>query len=913
MPTLHPTPGSRETQSSTPGSPENRSSKRSRWRHLLLLLALVLPLGGAAKKCNYPEPSGQFIFHDGSPAADGGADILALQDGYIQTESGCPRTKAELTPFYSSGPPDAAVSWEVKVKFPFCKNLEGPIVIEAIIDATGSAIQGKWVLANGSIFDLVATLSVGDSVRFATQNTQFLPSFFAAGTSEENGRKLAKRILASGYDFIALNEVFDADLQELMVNELGGTFPYWVQYLDAADLEDSGLQIFSRFPFEPLPFDTYEISPLECVASDHGVAQSIFNVGKADCEKVAFIEFDECEGDDCFSSKGAAYVRLRNPSNNDVYNVIWTHMQANYVPADYPNEKEDFVDAVDARDVRIAQMADIEKLLVATIGQSAVFDEDTFILGDLNIDGHLDAPDLGFIGPNEVNIHEWNYHFDTAGSFYKEIVWDAWALENSPKDPSGNYDRGVTNASHWGGGGPGARLDYILRTWKSRKCAQHMSLTHNLRWSDSGGTFIETGMGPNGVGIGGVEDISDHFGINMDLNTHSTHCNPARAKVVTLPSNGNVGLQSGTLTKPGQIVWYRFDEAGTYSFQMTSPNGVDFRVYESTDMTTPAPSYKNEVTKFTTPRGLPFEGKEFRMSNAPFYVRVYHPNRMQTGNYVLGAVKHDCGSQILACALAPGERVERKLQDTPPLNGADEEWFEIVTEQTPGDILQKLELQVRDIPSSPLNWFKFRLLEDDGTTLVQKTSTPEADPEGGRRLKIDETVTVKKKYYLQVQRLPAGPAPYPVEARSYTMHWTTDLTIFYGAGEGGQSIRMWCLEENDGFDLDGDDELYFEYAKIDGVTVVPGTTFIGDFDAGTKWPMEQILGGKPLYFAGTDDLRIRVYEEDGAAAGDDDEHTIIIPKLDRDTLGPVEDDQVFAPGGSGKYRFFYNVTHGFDH
>src|SRR4029077_13791164 len=87
------------------------------------------------------------------------------------------------------------------------------------------------------------------SLRIATFNTAFVSSTFVANPrscddcDDESCRadKIAQRILATPYDVVALNEVFDEDARAALVARLASSFPYRVEKVeDDAGHEDSG-------------------------------------------------------------------------------------------------------------------------------------------------------------------------------------------------------------------------------------------------------------------------------------------------------------------------------------------------------------------------------------------------------------------------------------------------------------------------------------------------------------------------------------------------------------------------------------------------------------------------------------------------------------------------------------------------
>src|SRR5262249_5886210 len=145
---------------------------------------------------------------------------------------------------------------------------------------------------------VIGTLAKGDALRIGTYNVQFLTGF--ASSAENAGSPcqipgdddrhrppvIAERVIASRYT-IAFNEMFDDDAQEAMVNSLQATYPYYLKKIRQGDLEDSGLEIFSKYPFEPLPVPTYGQHDVLF----NGQAFPYFVCEGSDCDKVAFIEF----------------------------------------------------------------------------------------------------------------------------------------------------------------------------------------------------------------------------------------------------------------------------------------------------------------------------------------------------------------------------------------------------------------------------------------------------------------------------------------------------------------------------------------------------------------------------------------------------------------------------------------------
>jgi hypothetical protein len=854
-------------------------------------------------------PTGSFELQSDPIFGAGGADeTILVESGLVSIGALCTPTSATFETrsqvvIVTAQWADCGVAQDVSLRLEIDKALQ-------------LVAQGEVTIGLQTPILVIGTKSFGDSFLMGTYNVQHLPSHFSAGSDPQNAVRVGKRIKWTGYDVIALNEVFDEDSREKFVDTLKSAYPYRVEYLSGGTAvnEDSGLMLFSRHRFEPLPLTTYQVET-------GTIPPGTGNCEGTHCMRVAYLEYQSCDSDDCFAEKGVGLVRIKNKGNNAYYNVAFTHLQASYAPEDYPTQLDDLGDAQAQLNVRSLQMLDVQDVIEGTLTNSQLQTEPVFVLGDLNIDGDVTDPNLGLSSANEENQYEYIESLSSiAGNqFFWTRVRDAWLEENAPGHPSGNFDRGYSGLGGWSGKTKydevGARLDYFLKGTPDRLCSQHMTLSHNLRWSPGGGTFRETGLGPNGVGIGGVSDLSDHFGINMDLNRDGPQCSPATA-AVNDPPEGSLDTFAGSIDWPGGVEWYRFDSPGTWSFEMTSVAGVEYRVYQGTDLSTPAPQYKNETTSFLDALGLPFVGEQFRISKAPFYVRVYHPNRTSTGSYSLRSYRHDCSNKDVACALAPGQSIEVDLPDTPPLNGFDERWYELYTETaSPTTPAQDLTFQVTEIEPSTTNFFELDVRLDDppadpiiGQDLLAEPNL--GSPTGKNHLIVSNQQVGKQKYYMVIRRdpTPAYVPPYPAQALHYFVRWETNLTILYGAKMGGpHSLRMLCHEENDPAIDDGDDEIYIEEILADG-TKVMGETYIQDFDAGDKADLEQLIPN-PIYFV--DRIEFRGFEEDGGANGDDDPFSDTIYTLPATTEGPTPEVLHLYPAG-GHYSFWYSLTHGFD-
>lgn len=722
--------------------------------------------------------------------------------------------------------------------------------------ATGDAGPGG---SPGSVTGFGEPKDLGESVKMLTFNVQFLPD---SDDDETRSKRIASRIKAVDYDIVALNEVFDEEARETFVEQLKGTFPNYVSYLgdDAVGSQDSGLMLFSKFGFQQLPDDTYQAESDDVEARNNG----------ADWKDVAFIEYDD-DFPDNWAAKGAAFVRIRNPASGRIYNVAFTHLQASY-----PEDEADHGDWNSPLAARNWQLKDVQKVIEGSLLPGMLGREDTFLLGDLNIDGDQADTDLGHDTCCTQNLWEWTERFDNPGTFFTHVIRDAWATEQSTRD------RGLTNLYHGPPFSPdqGARLDYFARnrTVRDQLCVQHMTLAHNMR---GGSPTIESGFGQ-----AGPAEYSDHIGINIDLNGSSTHCDP-RAAYAQPPLDQWI---SKSIARPGGVQWYRFDKPGTYAFAVKGAD-VDFRVYSGEDMSTPVPQYYDETIEFTTKRGEPVEGKKFTFPKRPYYVKVFNKSRTAAGPYQFIAHRATCASKEEACVLRAADPIAHELGPN-PINGDDTAWFEFHTEAADSGQPQALRLKVDKYAPDGL---QLRLADEDGTTVLAKDLESEPDPAdaGKRLLDLGVSDAEASKRYLKVKRLDLG-------VDGFRVGWDTNLTVLHGQSvgiAGAASANLYCVEETDG--VQDIDEIWLT-VKVDGKTVVDDK-YIGDYDNGDYRTMEDYLGAIRYL----DKVQVTLRDEDGGASGGDDYLKATIGGLPPGVTEKLNQTSVLACC-DGKYLLRYN-------
>ena len=315
------------------------------------------------------------------------------------------------------------------------------------------------------------------SLRVLTYNVQMRSWGMEAGARksltpttsvEQRAKLIAARILAASepWDVVCLNEVFDEDGRDVLEQRLRGVYPNYVRKADADDRlvgalelsagflmagsvwglalgliggltllgsrwEDSGLMLFSRLPFavEPTPQEV-----LDAAANLDITVPSTFPV-------VAYVPYEDAEGNDTGAAKGVVYARLVQP-NEAPFHVMISHTQAD--PLDNIGEHSD---------VRRKQLDVATDLLERMLGAAGPYEEEILFCGDLNVQG---------LAAEDGLRPEWKERFDTPGSRLTDVLQDAWTFEQCPgrlvvgSTPlPADCDPGLT--TH------GQRLDYVLR------------------------------------------------------------------------------------------------------------------------------------------------------------------------------------------------------------------------------------------------------------------------------------------------------------------------------------------------------------------------------------------------------------------------------------------------------------------
>jgi len=196
-------------------------------------------------------------------------------------------------------------------------------------------------------------------------------------------------------DVVAFNEAFSETARKHLVSRLKAKYPHLIAKLEhpGPDVEeDSGLMLFSKLPFLPLPN-----------GDDH-----------------IFEPFKQGAGTDALAAKGVAIVRVNGPFAPTT--IAFTHLQASYDAAN-----------TEHADIRADQLAFVHQQLRDLAAGNLQHFADAVIVGDLNIKGDPDD-----------TTGERNLVFAPVPETFGGDFDDAWRVSMHPPGDLKDYDPGYT-------------------------------------------------------------------------------------------------------------------------------------------------------------------------------------------------------------------------------------------------------------------------------------------------------------------------------------------------------------------------------------------------------------------------------------------------------------------------------------
>jgi Endonuclease/Exonuclease/phosphatase family len=697
-------------------------------------------------------------------------------------------------------------------------------------------------------------------LRILTYNTQlrswmmevgFPPSIPPVDTAEERAKIIAAKIISSplDYDIVCLNEVFDEDAREILASDLRTKYPYQVAKADllytklvrpgllhdlqnaifaatfgplldvtssilAMKWEDSGLLLASKWPF-----DTVGVPPevADMLGPEVG---AIFPLG---VPIVSFLTYSDCSGllGDCRAAKGVLHARFRR-SNHDIYDVFASHTQAD----------DDHVD--ENRVARDNQMSDVWDFIKTRTG-GPPFARPTFFLGDLNI--------LGGAAENAEQPAQWKDLFNTVGSPFTDRMVDLWGSFQCRGGDTGLNDPGFTADVRYQ---PlRQRLDYAIASAPSLVC-QHIKVDYSL---------AEPPVPP----IDGVSFVSDHLPLSIDLAGPHPFAAPPQAMPVAAIEfhDATRGLQ------PSQVMWYRFDQQGTYEFRLDAADPeAYFEIYIGSDLSRPRNPYRNE--------SHPDFGQRFVLV-APFFVKVGNRNRDREFGFRFHSHRHEGRDPFDPINLIPGVPYPELFPDAQQLNGdhfltpwddTDTKWFLLDTPRVHVDRKVRLRVDVTlDAGPGPISILVAFWDAPNPPVLVDETHRDV----GHHSLEWD--ARPGDRFFVCVRRRDGTFA-----GLRFTVTVDTDLTLVLGGNRG--LPRLVCTDETSGW---GADDISVELrADEAGWSRNISNDEIGDFEQDSVRDLRQWIPTSVPY---QDGFMVKVIEEDDIDSDDVGQETIPPYKL----------------------------------
>lgn len=617
---------------------------------------------------------------------------------------------------------------------------------------------------------------MSNSLRLLTYNVQckgLLPSLIEQVNPiplynpEERAKEISNRILASPRDFdiIALQEVFDEGARDVFSELLKTKYPHAVTkpgadiglllggigtvltgnplyvaagfLLGGGEFDDSGLMVFSRFPF------------LKRTIGSGQYAREVPEVG--------FIPYDEATASDDWAEKGAVYVRFDGPDHRPIH-VLATHTQA-----DYENAGEHAA-------IRRAQFIQLWNLGFKMSGLTAMQGEEVFIVGDFNIVG---------------GSAEWTQWIDNPfGSTFTDWMRDAWVHEQCPgsqtKPALAATDPGYTAPPDRGG--PPQRLDYVVRNKNTqltdRLAAQHLAVAYDL--------------------VAGAVYLSDHLPLCIDLNLRRTHCTVDTALLLA-PSLADPTVQHDGVLMDGQMDWFVIAESGAYDIRLDSTGGrAAFEVFTGTNLSVPMQPYTTVVNdygrRFVLPEA-PFFIRVFipaRRTETSYRLRVHRPAGRDMGEAIdlPPAISTDpvwrSSGQMTSTMIFSADRLGT------PFSEHDCVWFRIRCEASDSGEPQDIQAVVRDANGEEFAQpaFGLQLLSPDAAERIADAPADTGAP------RLSARIERPGEYFLLVQRrdLSVG----HVFSVQWTTNLTV-LCDVNARGGRGLPLRLRCAELSQGF------------------------------------------------------------------------------------------------------------------
>ena len=493
------------------------------------------------------------------------------------------------------------------------------------------------------------------ALHLMTMNMQMLPWGVEtavqgmSNNAEEKAERIANDLLAlppaSRPEVIAFNEVFDDEGREVLTQRLKALWPNFTDKITGLRLDDSGLILFSIFPFATFPDGSTLYQEM----------------------------YDDAAGEDQLTAKGFGIVKINTPIAGTT--IVFTHMQAS------SDEIEDEYD-----DIRAKQFQQI----FAALGK--VFEEDAGLWGRAILIG-----DLNVRGDKGAKAGEWAAVFGTSptGNSFSPLL-DGWRTFMLPPGVPTVIDEGYTQRNF--GTGVLQRLDYMCfsRPQHSdiRLVPHRMFIRFNQQSDHYGLEGIIASPTPNCT-------PSDAIDILVSPGTLQSPTNPSTVRSIVLNFPVVGGFQWVYVRKPGTYsIWPTDANLQVFAQSDMSTPLARLDTVRWRDLP-PSISGSSEKTYAQNPRGEVFVSRE------PFFIALRRV-RLDTGTSFLKLIEHAGESPATAIGLQLHGTVDSTFPIGQMLGADDKCWFkatiapvftqlprtEVFSSTNPGGL--KLGIEVQD-------------------------------------------------------------------------------------------------------------------------------------------------------------------------------------------------------------------------
>ena len=472
-------------------------------------------------------------------------------------------------------------------------------------------------------------------LRLMTFNVQLLPVIPIIAPSPGDEAESRAFAIAEAFkklppeelpDVVTFNECFNEDARKIIINGLSGLYGNHIAKFDDTFIGgDSGLAVYSRFPFLP--------------------------VKDGDNKKFLFFSYPDAEDDDQYAGKGVAVIRLETPLG--ILTLAFTHTQAFYHSED------------EYRDTRAKQLADVGKTIAQVNGDFPALPwSRTVFMGDLNIIGSHPP------NPSADPKPEWDFTFENPGQILSDAFWDGWRHFNRPPGSSIEQDPGFTNNNLEAGEngqlprGLLSRLDYI--------CFSKL---------DTDQVFVAQHMRTR------FRTLSDHWSLEADIHLSTPHCSPSTAFDASLAQVlvSQLKVAHLEIQRPGAYQWIFVKQPGTYT--IFKPTGLETTLYLANNLSTPWEPYGEVDVSLMGIDHLQMDVREFGSHDTtgtqyalpgPFFIRVRAgaDNPDAQGHCFPGIYQHTGQTPDTAIVIFPwATPMDAGLPAGQPNGAQDECWF----------------------------------------------------------------------------------------------------------------------------------------------------------------------------------------------------------------------------------------------